>query len=126
MELPTSMFAISADLNCELDDQTISIRGTDRRLVVEVPDVATGLKLLRLGSPRGTLLGRLRKATHFVEHLQVVMELKVADRVVGEIQPAGGNMWGKILGFKTLGIHPASLTAATFQGRGAKNSKKSA
>ena len=44
---------VYADLHCEIDSSSLLIRSAGRTIVVEVPDMATGLKILQLSSPWG-------------------------------------------------------------------------
>ena len=50
---------VHADLDCDLDGRNLSIRSSGNQTSVEVPDVATGLRLVRLGSPRGHFIPAL-------------------------------------------------------------------
>ncbi len=107
----------SADLQCEIDSCPLTIRSVDRTIVVEVPDVATGLKMLRLGLPRGKRLRRLHQIKFALDQLRAAVEIQIASKPVFSMgYKRGSKVW--IL----FGLPALSLRARTAAAALAKNS----
>lgn len=101
----------SADLRCEMDSRPITIRTVGRTIVVEVPDVATGLKLLRLGLPRGSLRRRLHKIKYTLDFLHAGLEVRIAKRPVLSLGHAQGNQVWRFLGLPALNLRAGNAIA---------------
>jgi hypothetical protein len=93
---------IVADLECEVDSARVTIRSSGNTLIVEVPDVATGLKLLQLGSPGDSRRRRLHQVKKLLERLRARVDFRIAGTSIlriGDLR--GGGMW-KLLGFPSM------------------------
>ena len=71
---------VLANLQCELDGQLVAVHSEAQKIVVEVPDVATGLKLLPLGSPRD--FERFSRVLQTVDRLGLTVELRTGTYVL--------------------------------------------
>ena len=96
---------LEADLRCELDDRPLSIRVADGTAVVEFPDVATALKLFRLGSPRGSYARRLRSIKTLLDLMQLQLELRLRSHPIIRLGWKTGNpVW------RAFGLPPMHLS----------------
>ena len=102
---------IHANLDCVVDGRPFSVRSTGRQTVVEVPDVATGLRLVRLGSPRGYFWKSLHKWKHLLDSTLHRVEFRVRGRTVGAIGHGVGSRGWRLLGFPTLALKPAVIAS---------------
>lgn len=102
---------IHAHLDCEVDGKPFSVRSTGRQTVVEVPDVATGLRLVRLGSPRGYIWKSVHQWKHFLDSAFHRVELRIRGRTVGAIGHGVGSRGWKLLGLPTLALKPAVIAS---------------
>ncbi|QDS96885.1 hypothetical protein [Adhaeretor mobilis] len=85
---------IHADLDCELDSAPFSIRSSGRKIVVEVPDLATGMKLFHVGLPRGSWRRRLSFLKRSLDQLILVVEVKIAGITVMKVgHQTGSRLW---------------------------------
>ena len=66
-------FRVFANLQCELDGQPVTVVAEARKIVVEVPDVATGLKILQLGSLRD-----FARPLSLLDSLEVTFEIRTS------------------------------------------------
>ena len=102
MDLATVEF--SADLHCEIDSCPLTIRGADRTIVVEVPDVATGLKILRLGLPRGSRRRRLHTVKACLDDFATALEIRLAGKPIVTLGHNVGSRWWRLLGLPALSL----------------------
>ena len=107
---------VVADLDCELDGKAVSIRSTGRKTVVEVPDVATGLKLVGLGSPRD-FFGLLHKLKRLLDAASHVLELRVRGKTIGRVGYLEGSQAWRILGLPALTLKPVAIVTETARRR---------
>ena len=103
---------VIADLTCELDGRSVSIRSSGRQTVVEVPDVATGLELIRLGSPRG-FFGSLHRWKCLLDTASHRMEFRIRGRLIGRIGHLVGSQGWKIFGLPALTLKPLAIVSET-------------
>ena len=96
---------ISADLRCEIDSRPFEIRSEDRTIVVEVPDVASGLKLLQLGLPRGSRRRRLNSLKRLLDRIGVIVEVRVTGDSIFEIGHDTGTRLWRVIGLPTSQIN---------------------
>ena len=101
---------VIADLRCELDGEAVSIRSSGRKTVVEVPDVATGLNLIRLGSPRG-FFGPLHQWKRLLDAASHVLELRIQGKTVGLVGHLEGSQGWRILGLPALTLKPLAIVS---------------
>ena len=106
---------IDAALDCEIDGRPFSIRTSGAQIMVEVPDVATGLKLLQLGSSWGLLRQRLRWLKQLLEQMQHSLQLNIGPHAVVAIGHRVGSPLWAILGLPPLDLRPLRLLAAYFR-----------
>ena len=103
---------IHANLDCVVDGKSFSVRSTGRQTVVEVPDVATGLRLLRLGSPRGYFWGSVHRRNHLLDSAYHQAELQVRGRTVGSLGHGVGSRTRALLGLPNIKLKPIGITSA--------------
>jgi hypothetical protein len=103
---------IHADLDCELDSAPISIRSSGRKIVIEVPDVATGLKLYQLGLPKGSRRRHLHRLKSSLDVLLAVVELRIAGQTVLLIGHETGDRVWNYFGFPRLHLKAISMIRA--------------
>lgn len=101
--------AFDADLKCELDGRKVSIRTTGRTIVVEVPDVATGLKLAKLGSLQGSYQRSAHKLKNMLDMASMSVHLRLRSKCVVMIGENCGTSFWKLFGFPKLGLKPWTL-----------------
>jgi hypothetical protein len=103
---------VIADLECELDGKAVSVRSTGRKTIVDVPDVATGLNLIWLGSPRRCCRA-LRKIKRLLDSMSHVLELRVQGNTIGIIGHLEGNQFWRLLGLPALTLKPMAIVTET-------------
>jgi hypothetical protein len=114
----SSALYIHADLACELDGSPFSIRCANRVFVVEVPDVATGLKLIQLGSSRGLPWRRVHRIKRLLDVICSSLEFKVAGKTVGSIGYEVGSHWWTLVGLPRLNLKLTRFLALFIHSRG--------
>ena len=112
MTMDLSNIEFSADLRCEIDSSPLTIRSTGRTIVVEVPDVATGLKLFRLGLPRGSRRKRLHLMKKRLGQLASAVDVRINGKSVFRLGHSVGSQWWRILGLPALQLRPLRLRSA--------------
>lgn len=100
---------IKANLECELDGRKLSVRTIGRTLHVEVPDVATGMKLARLGSPRGAIRESVHRCKHFLDAAQMTVSLRRGNDSLGVIGFEKGSSFWRIVGLPALELKPLTI-----------------
>lgn len=73
---------VNADLHCSFGEKPVSIRGENNHLKVEVPDVATAIRLARVASPRGFFSQQHRKLLSLLARMGVLVEFQVRGRTI--------------------------------------------
>ena len=109
--MSSSPVEIRANLDCDLDGKEFSVRSAGRHTVVEVPDVATGLRLVQLGSSRGHFWRSLHKWKRLLDSTLHRVEFRVRGRTVGVIGHSVGSRGWRLLGFPTLALKPAVIAS---------------
>lgn len=112
MAYDLSALEFSADLRCEIDSSPLTIRSVGRTIVVEVPDVATGLKMFRLGLPRGSRRRRLHQIKHVLDQLRAAVEIRIASKPVLSIGYERGNSVWHLLGLPALSVRARTAAVA--------------
>ena len=110
---PTA-FSLHADIDIDADGRAVSVRATGRQIQVEVPDLATGLELFRLGSPRGLSFRGSRAIVKCLAKMGLQLSLSVGGVSVAT---AGQGVRGVPLspiGLSKCYIHPFKLLQAAF------------
>lgn len=108
---------IKANLECELDGRPLSVRTIGRTLFVEVPDVATGVKLARLGSPQGTIRQSVHRFKRFLDSAQMTLNLRIGNDSLGLIGFGRGNPFWQIFGLPALELRPLTIAKLYFRER---------
>ena len=108
MARDTIDLTIYANLNCELDGRTISIRCSRNVFTIDVSDVVSGFKLVRFGS-RGHTRHRIRQIKQFLNMIQSSLHLTVAGKAVGSIGYQEGSNWWSIVGLPKLNLKISQL-----------------
>jgi hypothetical protein len=103
---------IHAELDCELDSAPISIRSSGRKIVVEVPDVGTGIKLFHVGLPRGSRLKRLHSLKNRLDQLLAIVEVRIANQTVLLIGHEVGSPVWNFFGLPRLHLNAISMIRA--------------
>ena len=108
MQPDFSALDIRADLQCEIDSSCVKIHSAGRQIIVEVPDVETGLKLLQLGLPRGSRRQRLHTLKRLLDTMALAIEIRVAGLPVllmGHL--TGSGIW-RLVGLPVLSFKPVN------------------
>ena len=104
-----------ADLHCEIDSCPLLIRSAGRTIVVEVPDVATGLKLFQLGLPRGSRRRRLSAWKQSLEACLATVEVRVGGASLFRLgHDANGRIW-RVVGLPALDVQILKLFSVWFR-----------
>ena len=106
MSKSLSEIDVNASLRCELDGENISITAADRKVVVEVPDVATGLKLLQLGSSRGSRLARLHRVKRLLDLATHSLHVRVKGDTIFSVGHRIGSRWWRLFGLPEMDARP--------------------
>jgi hypothetical protein len=106
---PTTIF--DADLQCELNGRRVSVQTVGRTIIVEVPDVATGLKLAKLGPSRGSY----RRSAHELKNMLDAAAFRVEVRLCGKPivligENCGSSFW-KLFGLPKLRLKPITFAS---------------
>ena len=102
---------IYADLRGEVDGKKFSIRSSGRQTVVEVPDVATGLRLVQLGSSRGDFRRSIRQLQRMLETTFHRVEIRIGSTPVASIGHGVGTRFWNLLGLPRLCLKPLALAS---------------
>ncbi len=78
---------------------------------MEVPDLATGLRLVQLGSQRGYFFTSLHKWKRLLDSTLHRVELRIRGRTVAAIGHGVGSRGWKLLGLPTLALEPIALVS---------------
>ncbi len=105
----TPSVLIHADLDCVVNGSAFSVHSTGRQTVVEVPDVATGLRLMQLGSPRGSAFKSLHRWKRILDETQHSIELRVLDKAIVALGNDVGSRGWSLLGLPTMTFRPATI-----------------
>ena len=100
---------VEADFRCEIDGSPLSIRAADGIAIVEVPDVTTGLKLLPLGSSRGSYVPQLGRFKKLLDHIQWQFELRLRSRLLVRLGWRTGSPIWKIVGLPPMHLSLRAL-----------------
>ena len=100
---------IHANLDCVADGKAFSVRSSGRRIVVEVPDVATGLQLVRLGSPQGSLCKSIHQWKHFLDSALHQLEVRVRGHIVVAIGHGVGSRVWTLFGLPRIVLKPVVI-----------------
>ena len=106
---------VLARLECELNGQRVTVNVADRRIVVEVPNVAAGLAMLQLGSPRGfspRVLGHWRQRLDDARHS---LEIRIGGESIALLGYGVANSpWSPwaLVGLPQMSIRPLRLARA--------------
>jgi hypothetical protein len=103
---------IHAHLDCELDSVPFSIRSSDRKIVVELPDLATGIKLFHIGLPPGSRRRRLILLKRSLDQLILVVEVRIAGRKVFMVGHQTGSRLWNLLGLPRFTLKYGSMIRA--------------
>ena len=103
---------INFDLCCEIDSEPLTVFSTGRMIVVDVPDMATGLKLLKLGLPKGYRRKRLQELKRVLDWLQTTIQVRISDRAVFSMGHTTGSSIWKFLGLPAMRLDTRTALAA--------------
>ena len=110
----TASLEIASDLACEIDGRPLSIYSANGRIVVEVPDVTTGLSLFQLVSSRGLRFRRLHVLKRLLERVGWALELRIDHRTIAAIGCQVGNPFWRLIGLPAMKLRPERLVSAWF------------
>ena len=68
-------FEVNADVVVETNSQRLRVTARGHEIRVEVPDLATGLKLLQAGSPRGSSFRGVKNLALLLERIRLTLTL---------------------------------------------------
>ena len=100
---------IDASLRCEIDGISMSIVAAERNVVVEVPDVATGLRLFQLGSARGSPRQLLLRLKELLDRTAHSLELRIDGKTQFRIGHQVGNQLWRLFRLPAMSLTPALL-----------------
>ena len=102
---------IDAHLDCDVDGKSFSVRSSGRRTVVEVPDMATVLRIVQLGSSRGNLRESIKRWKRLLDSTLHQVELQVRGRTVGALgYGVGSRMW-RLFGLPQLALKAVAIVS---------------
>lgn len=103
---------IHGALECELDGACWSLSANDRHIIVELPDLTTGLKLLRLGRRRTAVRRTLIEAKRWLDGARQRLECRVAGRRVLLLGHEAGKRRWLLPGLPAMEVSLAGLFAS--------------
>ena len=95
---------IDADINCQIDGEEVRVRTDGHTLRVEVPDVATAVRLYRLSSPRGFHFGTFCKIQRLITHAAIRIELATSSGTLLTLRPRGSSSLGWLRSMPTFSL----------------------
>ncbi len=102
-------FEVSADLDCELDGVPIRLQSIGRHVTLGLPDLTTGLRLIRLGTRGSSLRTVVKRIKEILDSLHASLEVQVNGTPVAEIGNQVGTRWWLLLGLPKLRLKPVEL-----------------
>lgn len=112
-----SKLRIQCELDCELDGKSFHISSAGEVIVIYIPDLSTGLRLLRTTAPRGTLKRRLHWLKRRLNDLAGVIEVRIDGETVARFGYELGHRVWKLIGFPPVELIPRSLARSTLKYR---------
>ena len=112
LEKAQTAFSLLADLSIDANGNPVCVTAEGRHIRVEVPDLATGLDLVRLGSPRGFYLHRIRRFAETLNRLDLTLSLSVNGKSVARFGRGTGFSLLSLLGLGPTRIRPSTLVRA--------------
>lgn len=100
---------INAALNCELNGRKFIVRSSDQRVLVDVPDVQTGVSLLRDGNLKFSNATLLRTVSAVCRRTSTTIELRTANEKLCAVGPDSSVWWLRIWGMSNVFISPRFL-----------------
>ena len=107
-----SELQLHGELQCELDGIEFSIKATDRSIVVDVPDVPTGLKLLTLGSHPGAYPGSVQRLKRLLDAAFMILEVRLCGQPIGLLGYNRGTAFWRLFGLPALSLNPVAIAVA--------------
>ena len=115
MQPQRSRVEVTVDLEFELDGTAFSLRSNGRDFVLDVPDLATLLKVFRLGSPHYSYRRSLHRMKALLDFIARSLEVQINGRQVGRLGYQVGNGWWRLLGLPALTLKPVAIIAQSSQ-----------
>jgi hypothetical protein len=100
---------IDAELNCELNGRSFTVRSSDQRVLIEVPDEQIGANLLRAVNEKRSNFLKLKTISAVCRHTSTTLELRTQNKTLCAVGPTFGVWWLRIFGMPNLYIAPKML-----------------
>lgn len=97
------------DLQCEFDNRHLSVVTVGRTIVVDLPNVATGLRILKLGSPRYSYRDVARQVDQWLLAACMTLDVRIAGKPLGTIGGHPPNSLWKAIGLPPMKLKPMQL-----------------
>lgn len=97
------------DLQCEFEKRPLSVVTAGRTIVVDLPDVATGLRILKLGSPRYSYRDVARQVDQWLLAASMTLDVRVGGEYLGTIGGHPPNTLWKAIGLPPMKLKPMQL-----------------
>ncbi len=101
--------SLLADINIDANGKLVHVSAEGNHICVEVPDLATGLDLFWLGSPRGFGVSRVRAIADSLDRLRLHLTLNVRGSQLARIGHRTNGSWLTLVGLKRCQIRPLIL-----------------
>ena len=108
---------LQADLICEFEGHAFSIKAADNRIVVEVSDLITGIRLIRKLSRQPGLRLNFVQLSDWLQLLGSTLELRVSGTCVATSGNGDRSYIGRLLSFKGMRFLPIAALRTAFKGR---------
>ena len=105
---------IFADLRCDVNGKPFSVCSAGSQTVVEVPDLATGLRLVQLGSPRGRVGQSFRRWKRILDFMKHSVEFRISGRTVAFVGHGVGCRLCRLIGLPVFTIKPLAIASVLF------------
>jgi len=108
---------IQADLICEFEGHAFSIKASDDRIVVEVSNLITGIRLIRTLSRQPSLRINFDQLSDCLQLLGSTLELRVSGTCVATSGGRDRSYLGRLLRFKGIRLLPIAALLTALKGR---------
>ena len=108
---------LSADLQCEFDGKPFSLTASGRQIVVDVPDLASCIKIVRNRPARHQIRHDLARLNSFLNDLQITLELRINGNCVAITGFKMDAPLESLLGFKRLKLYPLAIFKSAIRRR---------
>jgi hypothetical protein len=108
---------IDADLRCEYEGHAFSIKAANGKIVIEVSDLITAIRLIRKFPRRKNSQSDLQQLGVWLVSLDNMLEFRVDGVCVATADGGGGSFLGYLIGFDRMRLQPVAVLRAALRGR---------